>query len=147
MEKNVVPLTEEDLAMAETNKLEIELEQVKRRWQTNIQVLFVIHENQTLAKSKTAGLPYLDWTTLYTSGNGNGSKLTSLTLIASESKQSNKSCLKPCWSKKGFAELVHTSLRAMIWSNQISQKWRIVANFVRIFSVHSTFLVNIYLSE
>jgi len=60
----VVPLTEEDLAMAETNKLEIELELVKRRWQTNIQVLFVIRENQTLAKSKRAGSPYLDWTTL-----------------------------------------------------------------------------------
>ena len=64
--KFVVPLTEEDLAMAETNKLEIELEQVKRRWQTNIQVLFVIRENQTLAKSKRAGSPYLDWTTLDT---------------------------------------------------------------------------------
>ena len=51
--------------MAETNKLEIELEQVKRRWQTNIQVLFVIRENQTLAKSKR--LPFLDWTTLDTS--------------------------------------------------------------------------------
>ena len=61
--KIVVLLTEEDLAMAETNKLEIELEQVKRRWQTNIQVLFVIRENQTLAKSKRPGLPYLDWTT------------------------------------------------------------------------------------
>ena len=64
--KIVVPLTEEDLAMAETNKLEIELEQVKRRWQTNIQVLFVIRENQTLAKSKRTGSPYLDWTTLDT---------------------------------------------------------------------------------
>ena len=52
--------------MAETNKLEIELEQVKRRWQTNIQVLFVIRENQTLTKSKRAGSPYLDWTTLDT---------------------------------------------------------------------------------
>ena len=52
--------------MAETNKLEIELEQVKRRWQTNIQVLFVIRENQTLAKSKRAGSPFLDWTTLDT---------------------------------------------------------------------------------
>ena len=41
MEKKiVVPLTEEDLAMPETNKLEIELEQVKRRWQTNIQVKY-----------------------------------------------------------------------------------------------------------
>ena len=52
--------------MAETNKLEIELEQVKRRWQTNIQVLFVIRENQTQAKSKIAGSPYSDWTTLDT---------------------------------------------------------------------------------
>ena len=52
--------------MAETNKLEIELEQVKRRWQTNIQVLFVIRENQTQAKSKSAGSPYSDWTTLDT---------------------------------------------------------------------------------
>ena len=52
--------------MAETNKLEIELEQVKRRWQTNIQVLFVIRENQTQAKSKRAGSPYSDWTTLDT---------------------------------------------------------------------------------
>ena len=43
----VVLLTEEDLAMAETNKLEIELEQVKRGWQTNIQALYVIRENQT----------------------------------------------------------------------------------------------------
>ena len=34
MEKIVVPLTEEDLAMAETNKLEIELEQVNSRWQS-----------------------------------------------------------------------------------------------------------------
>ena len=52
--------------MAETNKLEIELEQVKRRWQTNIQVLFVIRENQTQAKSKIVGSPYSDWTTLDT---------------------------------------------------------------------------------
>ena len=37
--KIVVPLTEEDLARAETNKLEIGLEQVKRRWQANIQVV------------------------------------------------------------------------------------------------------------
>ena len=53
--------------MAETNKLEIELEQVKRGWQTNIQALYVIRENQTLAKSKRAGSPFLDWTTLDTS--------------------------------------------------------------------------------
>ena len=36
----VVPLTEEDLAWAESNaELEIGLEQVKRRWQANIQVV------------------------------------------------------------------------------------------------------------
>ena len=38
--KFVVPLTEEDLQRAESNtELEIGVQQVKRRWQTNIQVV------------------------------------------------------------------------------------------------------------